>query len=115
MKTTSSSIAARLLNQGFPSLNEKPCVICGQWKYKNETKRYSPCEMNCAKNFIKAYNFNKDEAYNKCILCKTPGDVFAAIYAHKNCRKMCRHLMMLKEKKQKDLKSREQLINYVEV
>ena len=41
--------------------------------------------MNRAKNFIKAYNFNKGKAYNKCILYKTPGDVFAAdIYAHKN-------------------------------
>lgn len=41
--------------------------------------------MNRAKNFIKAYNFNKGKVYNKCILYKTPGDVFAAdIYAHKN-------------------------------
>ena len=40
------------------------------------------------KNFIKAYNFNKDEVYNKCIWYKTPGDVFAAdIYVHKNCVK----------------------------
>ena len=44
--------------------------------------------MNRRKNFIKAYNFNKDEVSNKCILRKTPGDAFAAnIYAHKNCMK----------------------------
>ena len=44
--------------------------------------------MNHVKNFIKAYNFNKDEVYNKCILYKTPGDEFAAdIYVHKNCVK----------------------------
>ena len=61
------------------------CVICWQSKYKNDTKKYRLCEMNRAKNFIKAYNFNKGKVYNKCILYKTPGDVFAAdIYAHKN-------------------------------
>ena len=61
------------------------CVICWQSNYKNGTKKYRLCEMNRAKNFIKTYNFNKGKVYNKCILYKTPGDVFAAdIYAHKN-------------------------------
>ena len=46
--------------------------------------------MNHTKNFIKAYNFNKDKVHNNCILRKTPGDVFAAdIYAHKICLKKC--------------------------
>ena len=72
--------------------------------------------MNRAKNFIKAYNFNKGKAYNKCILYKTPGDVFAAdIYVHKNVqialRNYCRYLMMLKEKQQRHLKFRLQLMN----
>ena len=64
------------------------CVTCGQWKYKSNTKRYRLCQINRVKNFIKAYNFDKDEVYNKCSLYKTPGDVFALdIYAHKNCMK----------------------------
>ena len=45
--------------------------------------------MNRTKHFIKAYNFKKDKAYNKCILEKTQGDEFAAadIYEHKICMK----------------------------
>ena len=66
----------------------KSRVSCGQWKYKNHTKRYRLCEMNRTKDFIKAYSFNKDKVDNKCILYKAPGDVLAAdIYAHKNCMK----------------------------
>ena len=84
--------------------------------------------MNQAKNIVKAYHFNKDKAYNKCVLYKTLGDVFAAdIYAHKNCMKKffkniwvtlmnyCIHIMMLNDKKLKHLKFRLQLMNFVEV
>ena len=70
------------------SQKEKPCVICGQPKYKKDTKKYGICEVQRAKNFIKSYNFNRDEVYEKCILYKTHGDIFASdIYAHKNCIK----------------------------
>ena len=70
------------------SQKEKPCVICRQLKYKKDTKKYCICEVQCAKNFIKAYNFNRDEVCEKCILYKTPGDIFATdIHAHKNCNK----------------------------
>ena len=84
----SSPITRTLLNQSFSCVTEKPCIICEQFKYKNDTKRYRVCETNRAKNFIKAYNFNKDKVYDKCILYKTPGDIFAAdIVAHKKCMK----------------------------
>ena len=83
-----SLITGTLLNQSFPCVTEKPCVICEHFKYKNDTKRYRVCETNRAKNFIKVYNFHKDKVYDKCILYKTPGDIFAAdIFAHKNCMK----------------------------
>ena len=55
-----SLISGTLLNQSFPSLNEKPCVVCVQWKHKSYTKRHCLCEMNRAKNFIKAPNFHKE-------------------------------------------------------
>ena len=39
-----------------------------------------------AKNFMKTNKFNKDKAWDKCILHKTPGDIFTVdIYAHKHC------------------------------
>ena len=43
------------------------------------------CEIQRAKNFTRAYNFNTDELCNKCILHKTLGDIFAVdVYTYKN-------------------------------
>ena len=36
------------------SQKEKLYVICGQLKYKKDTKKYRICEVQRAKNFIKA-------------------------------------------------------------
>ena len=61
--------------------------MCDIWpiETKNDTKRHSMCEIQRAKNFTRAYNFNTDELCNKCILHKTLGDIFAVdVYAYKN-------------------------------
>ena len=48
--------------------------------------RYRISEKSRAMNFIRAYNFFKDDVHTRCILYKTPGDIFAAdIMYHKTC------------------------------
>ena len=62
------------------------CIICRKSKYKGDTKLYKISEHHSAKNFLPAAHFFKDDGQTRCILWKTPGDVFATdVIYHKNC------------------------------
>ena len=62
------------------------CIICNNKSHKGERKKCRISEDHRAKQFIHAYNFIKDEVYTRCVLYKTPGDIYAAdLYAHKDC------------------------------
>ena len=64
----------------------KQCIICKQIKYKGSKIRFRIEDKDRAKNFINAYNFNKDIVYTCCVLCKSPKDIFAAdIMNNKKC------------------------------
>ena len=66
--------------------DDKPCIICNQIKCQSVLKRFRISESNHARNLINAVNFNKDSVYTRCILYKTPGDIFAAdVMYHKKC------------------------------
>ena len=74
------------ISKSSPLSKRKTMRDMWKLKYKKDTKKYCICEVQRAKNFIRACNFNRDEVYEKCILYKTPADIFTAdIYAHKNC------------------------------
>ena len=58
----------------------KNCIIWG------DNQKLHICETRRAKQFLYAINFNKDEVFIRCILCKTIGEVFAAdAMYYKNC------------------------------
>ena len=55
-------------------------------KCKDSNERFRIEDTKRAVNFLNAYNFNKDVVYTRCILCKSPKDLFAAdIMYHKSC------------------------------
>ena len=56
---------------------EKPCIICN-CKHKEIIDRYRICDKNRAKTFIKAFNFNKDDVYTRCVFYKNEKDIFTA-------------------------------------
>ena len=63
---------------------EQPCIIYNCINHKGVVSRYCISEKPRAVNFIRAYNFSKDDVHTGCILYKTPGDIFAAdIMYHK--------------------------------
>lgn len=65
---------------------DKPCVICNLVKHKGTSERFRISENARAKHFICAYTFHKDDVYTRCVLYKTPGDIFAAdVMYHKKC------------------------------
>ncbi|XP_057301781.1 uncharacterized protein LOC130636171 isoform X1 [Hydractinia symbiolongicarpus] len=69
-----------------PPLAEKPCVICNHIKFKGDLKRFRICEIRRANSFLSAIKFNKDAVYDRCVLLKCPGDIFAAdIVYHRKC------------------------------
>ena len=69
-----------------PSPKERPCIICYQIKYQDDTKKFRICEEYAAKTLRKTAAFNRDSVYTRCILFKRVGDVYTAdAMYHNNC------------------------------
>ena len=62
------------------------CVICKCMKHKTVVNLYRIAEHTRATRFLAAFQFNKDDVYQRCIFLKTAGDIYAAdLMYHSSC------------------------------
>ena len=81
-------VPSRAKRRKSNDLNEL-CIICNHKKVKGEKKLFRVSDPNRAKLFIAAYRFNQDDAFARCSIFSTAGDIFAAdVLSHKLCMKM---------------------------
>ena len=71
---------------GYRISHVKSSIICNQKKCLEDSRKLHICETRQAKQFLSTIKYNKEEAFTRCILCKTVGDISAAdVMYHKNC------------------------------